>query len=342
MSERDRIVMPQEWGDEKDFEASIRPKRFEEFVGQKRNKDNLKVFIKAAKGRMEAMDHVILHGPPGLGKTTLAHIIANEMGSNLKTTSGPAILKAGDLAGILTDLEKGDVLFIDEIHSLNRIIEEYLYSAMEDYKIDVIIESGPGARTLPIDIKPFTLVGATTRWGMLSPPMRGRFGIQINLDHYNAEEISKIVKRSADILSVTIDESSAVEIGERSRGTPRLANRYLRRARDFAQVEGSGNIDIEIVHKTLDRLEVDSRGLDTMDKRILHDIIEKYSGGPVGLNTLAVSVGEEPDTLEEVYEPFLIKAGLLKRTPRGREATDLALQHLGLKPKRRSDQEELF
>jgi Holliday junction DNA helicase RuvB len=339
---KERIVMPEEWGDERDFEATIRPRQFGEFIGQDKNKENLKVFIQAAKGRKEALDHVILHGPPGLGKTTLAHIIAGEMASNLKATSGPALVKAGDLAGILTDLQEGDVLFIDEIHSMNRVIEEYLYSAMEDYKIDIVIESGPGARAIKLDLKPFTLVGATTRWGMLSPPLRGRFGIQVHLDHYNAGELAKIVKRSARILKVDVEEAACREIGERSRGTPRLANRYLRRARDFAQVEGAGGITLKIVHTTLDRLDVDEKGLDIMDKRILQSIIEKYQGGPVGLNTLAISVGEEADTLEEVYEPFLIKAGLLKRTPRGREVTELAYRHFGLKPGVPGGQQKMF
>ena len=339
---KERIVMPEEWGDEKDFEATIRPKKFDEFIGQDRNKENLKIFIQAAKERKEALDHIILHGPPGLGKTTLAHIIANEMGSNLKTTSGPAIVKAGDLAGILTDLQQGDVLFIDEIHSLNRIVEEYLYSAMEDYKIDIVIESGPGARSIKLDIKPFTLVGATTRWGMLSAPMRERFGIQVHLDHYEPGELARIVRRSAGILKVSVSEESANELGARSRGTPRLANRYLRRARDFAQVEGKGNIEISVVHRTLERLDVDSLGLDNIDKRILRDIIEKYKGGPVGLNNLAVSIGEDAETLEEVYEPFLIKAGLLKRTPRGREATERAYRHFGVKPGPSSGQQSLL
>jgi holliday junction DNA helicase RuvB len=334
--------MPEEFGDEKDFETSVRPRKFEEFVGQTRNKENLKVFIQAARERKEALDHVILHGPPGLGKTTLAHIIANEMGATLKSTSGPALTKAGDLAAILTDLKEGDVLFIDEIHSLNRMVEEYLYSAMEDYKIDIVIESGPGARSIKIELKPFTLVGATTRWGMLSPPMRGRFGIQIHLDHYDAQELATIVRRSSSILSAPVDESSALEIGRRSRGTPRLANRYLRRARDFAQVESRKRIDLEIVNKTLERLDVDPLGLDMMDKRILLSIIEKFNGGPVGLGTLAISISEDVDTIEEVYEPFLIMAGLLKRTARGREVTEAAYKHLGFKKKTGTEQGMLF
>jgi holliday junction DNA helicase RuvB len=338
---KDRIVMPEEFGDERDFETTVRPRRFSEFIGQARNKENLKVFIQAARERKEPLDHVILHGPPGLGKTTLAHIIALEMGADLKSTSGPALTKAGDLAAILTDLKEGDVLFIDEIHSLNRMVEEYLYSAMEDYTIDIVIESGPGARSIKLDLKPFTLVGATTRWGMLSPPMRGRFGIQVHLDHYDAKELAAIVRRASGILKVTVDEDSALEIGERSRGTPRLANRYLRRARDFAQVEGRKSLDLAIVRKTLERLDVDSLGLDMMDKRILSSLIEKFGGGPVGLNTLAISIGEESDTLEEVYEPFLIMAGLLKRTSRGREATGAAYKHMGFKPKVGSDQTAL-
>jgi holliday junction DNA helicase RuvB len=339
---KERIVMPEEWGDERDFEATIRPRKFAEFIGQERNKENLKVYIQAAKARKEPLDHIILHGPPGLGKTTLAHIIANEMGANLKMSSGPAIVKAGELAGILTDLAEGDVLFIDEIHSLNRIVEEFLYSAMEDYKIDIMIESGPGARSIKLDIKPFTLVGATTRWGMLSAPMRDRFGIQIHLDHYESHELAQIVTRSSGILKVDIDPPSAKEIGGRSRGTPRLANRYLRRARDFAQVEGKGAIDLAVVNRTLERLDVDILGLDNIDKRILKDIIEKYAGGPVGLNNLAVSIGEESDTIEEVYEPFLIKAGLLKRTPRGREATEAAYRHFGLKIRSTGAQQSLL
>ncbi|MFH0921139.1 MAG: Holliday junction branch migration DNA helicase RuvB [Fibrobacterota bacterium] len=340
---KERIVMPEEWGDERDFESSVRPRSFDDFIGQKKNKENLQVYIKAAHGRKEAMDHVILHGPPGLGKTTLAHIIAAELGVGIKSTSGPALTKKGELTGILTDLQKGDVLFIDEIHSLNRTLEEYLYSAMEDFKLDIIIESGPGARSITLDIKPFTLVGATTRWGLLSPPLRGRFGIQVHLDHYEAQDLAEIVMRSSKKLSVGIDPVSANEIGSRSRGTPRLANRYLRRARDFAQVDGKDAIDRAIVMKTLDRLEVDPLGLDRLDKRILGALIEKFRGGPVGLNTLAIAVSEDPDTLEEVYEPFLIMKGLLKRTSRGREATELAYRHLGLKnPNSTGDSPSLF
>ncbi len=327
---KERIVMAEDWGDEKDYETTIRPRMLDDFIGQDKTKANLKVFIQAAKERREALDHVILHGPPGLGKTTLGNIIANELGVGIKITSGPALSKKGELTGILTDLAEGDVLFIDEIHALNRTLEEYLYSAMEDFRLDITIESGPGARSIRLDLKRFTLVGATTRWGLLSPPLRGRFGIQTHLDHYSDTELASIVRRSAKILGVGIEEGSSIEIGSRSRGTPRLANRYLRRARDFAQVDGKTLIDIDTVKKTLERLDVDAMGLDLIDKRILESLINKFGGGPVGLNTLAISIGEEPDSLEEVYEPFLIMAGFLRRTARGREATELAYKHLGL------------
>ncbi len=299
--------------------------------------------IQAARERGEPLDHVILYGPPGLGKTTLANIIAHEMKAELKVTSGPALVKGGDLAGILSDLSERDVLFIDEIHRMNRVVEEYLYSAMEDFMLDIVIESGPGARSIRLPVKPFTLIGATTRWGMLTPPMRARFGIQCRLDHYDGKELAQIVSRSSTILKTTLDPEAGLEIGTRSRGTPRLANRYLRRARDFAQVDGNPSISLPVVKKTLDRLDVDKLGLDLVDKQILHTLIEKYNGGPVGLNTLAVAIGEEADTIEEVFEPFLIQSGLLKRTPRGREVTGLAYRHFGLKPAAAgSSQETLF
>ena len=340
---RERVILPEQYGDEKDFEATIRPHLFNEFVGQHKNIENLKVFIQAARERGEPLDHVILYGPPGLGKTTLANIIAHEMKAELKVTSGPALVKGGDLAGILSDLSERDVLFIDEIHRMNRVVEEYLYSAMEDFMLDIVIESGPGARSIRLPVKPFALIGATTRWGMLTPPMRARFGIQCRLDHYDGKELAQIVSRSSTILKTTLDPEAGLEIGTRSRGTPRLANRYLRRARDFAQVDGNPSISLPVVKKTLDRLDVDKLGLDLVDKQILHTLIEKYNGGPVGLNTLAVAIGEEADTIEEVFEPFLIQSGLLKRTPRGREVTGLAYRHFGLKPAAAgSSQETLF
>lgn len=312
-----------------DFENKIRPQELENFHGQQKIVDNLRIFIKAALMRGESLDHVLFHGPPGLGKTTLANIVANEMGSTLKVTSGPVLDKPGDLAGLLTNLSEGDVLFIDEIHRLSPIVEEYLYSAMEDYKIDIVLDKGPSARSIQIELAPFTLIGATTRSGLLTSPLRARFGITCHLEYYDTAVLSGIVKRSAGILGVKIDDKAAHEVALRSRGTPRIANSLLRRVRDFAMVEGDGSIDLPIARRALEALNIDSRGLDEMDNKILRTIIEKFGGGPVGINTIATSVSEEAGTLEDVYEPFLIKEGFLKRTPRGREATDLAYSHLG-------------
>lgn len=314
---------------DKEFEKQLRPLSFDDFKGQKQIIDNLTVFVTAAKQRGESLDHVLLHGPPGLGKTTLASIISNELNVNLRITSGPVLDKPGDLAGLLTNLQEGDVLFIDEIHRLSPVVEEYLYSAMEDFQIDIMIDKGPSARSVQLTLNNFTLIGATTRSGLLTSPLRARFGIKFHLEYYDQEILTGIVTRSAGILNVKIDKEAAVEIARRSRGTPRIANALLRRIRDFAQVIGSGIIDLDITRYGLKALNIDQHGLDEMDNRILSVIIDKFAGGPVGLNTISTAVGEESGTIEEVYEPFLIKEGYLKRTPRGREATEHAYKHLG-------------
>ena len=317
---------------EKDFENALRPLRFDDFSGQKKVVENLEVFVEAAKYRGEPLDHTLLHGPPGLGKTTLSNIIANELGVGFKLTSGPVLDKPGDLAGILTSLEPNDVLFIDEIHRLSPIVEEYLYSAMEDYRIDIMIDKGPSARSIQIDLNPFTLVGATTRSGLLTAPLRARFGINMHLEYYEPDTLTKIIKRSASILQVPINDDAAVEIARRSRGTPRIANALLRRVRDFAQVKGTGRIDTKIARMALTALNIDQYGLDEIDNKILLTIIDKFRGGPVGISTIATAIGEDSGTVEEVYEPFLIMEGFVKRTPRGRMVTELAYQHFGRNP----------
>ena len=327
----DRIVTTSYSPEDSDTEYSLRPKTIDEYVGQEKAKENLKIYIDAAKLRGESLDHVLLYGPPGLGKTTLANIIANEMGVNIKITSGPAIEKQGDLAALLTNLNEGDVLFIDEIHRLSRSIEEILYPAMEDYALDIIIGKGPSARSIRIDLPRFTLIGATTRAGQLTTPLRDRFGVLLKLELYTPEELASIVKRNAGILDIDMSESGAYEIASRSRGTPRIANRFLKRVRDFAQVKGNGSIDSEIAAYALEKLEVDALGLDNIDRRMLKTIIEVYKGGPVGLETLAATIGEEAITLEDVYEPYLLQIGFMSRTPRGRCVTGLAYEHLGLR-----------
>ena len=328
-------------GKDKEIDGIIRPQGLEEFSGQDKIIRNLKIFVAAAKMRGETLDHVLFHGPPGLGKTTLAHIIANELGVNMKVTSGPVLDKPGDLAGLLTSLEEGDVLFIDEIHRLSPVVEEYLYSAMEDFVIDIMVDKGPGARSIRLSLNPFTLVGATTRSGLLTSPLRARFGIKCAMEYYDTPTLQKIVERSAGILNVPIDDAAAYEIALRSRGTPRITNSLLRRVRDFAQVVGNGNIDLGIAKYALDALNIDKRGLDAIDNKILKTIITKFKGGPVGANTIATAIGEEQGTLEEVYEPFLIKEGFIMRTPRGREVTDLAYAHLGV-DRLRPDENLLF
>ncbi len=327
---------------EKEQDNALRPLRFADFAGQSKIVSNLRIFVEAARLRHESLDHVLLFGPPGLGKTTLSNIIANELGVGFKVTSGPVLDKPGDLAGLLTSLDENDVLFIDEIHRLSPVVEEYLYSAMEDYRIDIMIDKGPSARTIQIDLNHFTLIGATTRSGLLTSPLRARFGINCHLEYYDADILSGIVARSARLLGVDIDSKAAGEIARRSRGTPRIANALLRRVRDFAQVKGDGSIDLGIAQYALEALNIDTFGLDEIDNKLLNTIIDKFRGGPVGLNTIATAMGEDAGTIEDVYEPYLIKEGFIKRTPRGREVTELAYQHLGKTPYMQSDQQTLF
>lgn len=332
MSER-LLTSPCRLSGEEQLDAEIRPRRLDDFIGQTRLKENLKVFIAAAKMRGEPLEHILFSGPPGLGKTTLANIIAAEMGVGIRTSSGPVLERPADLAGVLTSLTRGDIFFIDEIHRTNKAVEEYLYPAIEDFRIDIMVDRGPGARTERIPLQSFTLVGATTRSGLLTAPLRSRFGITMRLDYYPADELLLIVQRSARILGITVDDDGAIEIARRSRGTPRIANRLLRRVRDFAQVNGKSLLDKEIAHFALERLDVDTRGLDEMDKKILFTIVDKFGGGPVGLTSLSAAVGEDPGTIEEVYEPFLVQEGFIQRTPRGRVATALTFNHLGRKPR---------
>lgn len=340
--EKRKILSAKNLEEEEQFEATLRPERFADFIGQEAIKENLSIFVEAAKKRGEALDHILFCGPPGLGKTTLSRILAYELGVGIQTTSGPVLEKKGDLAGCLTNLEEREILFIDEIHRLNRVVEEALYPAMEDFVFDIIIGEGPAARSIRLNIKPFTLVGATTRAGMLTSPLHARFGYICRLNYYTPEELKKIILRSAGILGVKCDEDAALELGKRSRGTPRIANRLLRRCRDVAEVKSDGKITLSIVNKTLDMLGVDKCGLDEMDRNILLSIIEHYNGGPVGINTIAVVVGEEPDTIEEVYEPYLIQAGFLKRTPRGREVTQKTYRYFNISPPKGVIQQSLF
>lgn len=340
MENPDFDVRDSAYSSDAEIDRVLRPRIFEDFAGQEKILENLKVFVTAARNRGEALDHVLLHGPPGLGKTTLAHIISQELGVGFRVTSGPVLDKPGDLAGLLTNLEPMDVLFIDEIHRLSPLVEEYLYSAMEDFKIDLVIDTGPNARSVEISLNPFTLVGATTRSGLLTAPLRARFGINSRLSYYTADVLAGIVRRSAGILEIPIHNDAAYEVARRSRGTPRIANALLRRVRDFAQVKGTGIIDLKIAHYSLEALDVDTYGLDEMDNKILATIIDKFKGGPVGLNTVATAVGEDAGTIEEVYEPFLIQEGFLMRTPRGRQVTEAAYKHLGRRPA--ADQQFLF